>query len=217
MIHRFSLLFLSLWAYYTQGYQLCVVGATSGLGKELVYQASLDKNMSVLALSGTSSPLTVPCRVNSFEEIKKQPPFHNPNVVRDIYWNDLSSYDYKSIVFTTSGGPFKDDYSDQLMAKIIPNLPDSCKHLVLISAYGVGNSLNNKEVGINIMNNWYLKDVYRAKNSQEELIHLKLFKEKYPHLKTTILRPKALSYGETFLKSITRQSLANEVLEVIKS
>ena len=73
-------------------------------------------------------------------------------------WNDLSSYDYKSIVFTTSGGPFKDDYSDQLMAKIIPNLPDSCKHLVLISAYGVGNSLNNKEVGINIMNNWYLKD-----------------------------------------------------------
>ena len=138
-------------------------------------------------------------------------------MVRDIYWNDLTSYNYKSIVFTTSGGPFKDDYSDQLMAKIMPNLPESCKHLVLISAYGVGNSLNNKEVGINIMNNWYLKDVYRAKNSQEELLHLKMFKEKYPHLKTTILRPKALSYGETLLKSITRQSLAHEVLEVIKN
>jgi hypothetical protein len=217
MIHRLSLVCLSILGNVARGYQICVVGATSGLGKELVYQAALDKNMSVLALSGTSSPLTVPCRVNSFEEFKKQPPFHNPNVVRDIYWNDLTSYSYKSIVFTTSSGPFKDDYSDKLMAKIMPDLPESCKHLVLISAYGVGNTLNKNEVGINIMNNWYLKDVYRAKNSQEELLHLKMFKEKYPQLKTTILRPKALSYGETILKSITRQSLAHEVLEVIKN
>ena len=86
---------------FLQAYQLCVIGATSGLGRELVYQAALDKNMSVLALSGSSKPLCLPCRVNSFEELQSQPPFHNPNVERGNYWKDLSYYDYEHRIMIT--------------------------------------------------------------------------------------------------------------------
>ena len=39
------------------------VGASSGLGKELVYQTSLDRNKTVLALT-TGSVIRTPCRVN---------------------------------------------------------------------------------------------------------------------------------------------------------
>lgn len=208
-----SVLSLLPFLYGIQGYQLCVVGATSGLGRELVYQAALDKNMSVLALSGTSKPLTLPCRKNSFQENKNLPPFINPNVERGNYWEDLSHCDYENIVFTTSAMPFKDDYSDLLLSKIIQNLPPSCKHLILISAYGVGDSLKTNEIGINVMNKWYLKDVYRSKNNQEELLNLKIFKTKYPDLKMSIYRPKALSYGATMLSSISRQKLAEDILD----
>ena len=214
MTHRiFHILFCISNFAYTYAYQLCVVGATSGLGRELVYQAALDKNMSVLALSGSSSPLTIPCRSNSFQESESLPPFQNPNVVRDNYWNDLSSYDYEKVVFTTGASPFKEDYSDKLMSKILTDLPPSCKNLVLISAYGVGDSLKPDEFGINAMNSWYLKDVYRAKNAQEEMLGLNMFKKKYPNLKINIMRPRALSYGETFLKSVSRKQFAQYVLE----
>jgi len=199
----------------TQGYRLCVVGATSGLGRELVYQAALDKNMSVLALSGTSKPLTLPCRINSFSENKNMPPFINPNVERGNYWKDLRCNDYEHVIFTTSASPFKDDYSDVLMSKIMQDLPPSCKHVILVSAYGVGDSLKTNEFGINVMNKWYLKDVYRAKNNQEELLNLKIFKTKYPDLKMSIYRPKALSYGATMLSSISRQKLAEDILNDI--
>ena len=213
MMYTWSLILC--FAPFLQAYQLCVIGATSGLGRELVYQAALDKNMSVLALSGSSKPLSLPCRVNSFEELHSQPPFHNPNVERGNYWEDLSSYDYETVVFTTGATAFKDDYSDTLMSKVLTNLPQSCTNLVLVSAHGVGDSLRPKETGINIMSNWYLKDVYRAKNSQEEMLRLKMFKMKYPNLKMTILRPRALSYGATTIPSVTRQSLASDILKEI--
>ena len=210
-----KLLFLFLYGTLSSAYNLCVVGSTSGLGKELVYQSTVDRNMSVLALSGTSKPLTIPCRVNSFEEIKSQPIFNNPNIEKGNYWKCLKDYDYENIVFTTSAKPFKEDYSDRLLVKIMADLPKSCKHLILISAYGVGDSLNENELGINVMNKWYLKDVYRSKNNQENILELDIFKKKYPQLKTTILRPKALSYGKTILSSISRQQLAKDILDKI--
>ena len=165
-----KILFLFLYGTLTRAYNLCVIGSTSGLGKELVYQSTVERNMSVLALSGTSKPLTIPCRENSFEQINSQPIFNNPNVKKDNYWKSLKDYEYENIVFTTSAKPFKEDYSDRLLVKILADLPKSCKHLILISAYGVGDSLNENELGINVMNKWYLKDVYRSKNNQENSI-----------------------------------------------
>ena len=208
----FSFLFLSL---QVDGYKLCVVGASSGLGKELVYQASLNRNNTVLALT-TKPFLTTPCRVNSFNEIMNQPIYITNKVVKENYWKDTSMFNYEHIVFTTNARPFKDDYSDRLMCKIIQNLPESCKTLTLVSAYGVGDSLNKKELGIVAMNNWYLEDVYRAKNEQEKMINYKIFKNKYPHLKTFILRPKALSYGKTLITSTSRQELATSILDQLE-
>ena len=43
--------------------------------------------------------------------------------------------------------------------------------IVLISAYGVGDSLENSNFGIKVMNNWYLKDVYYNKNQQESYLN----------------------------------------------
>ena len=90
------ILFFFTFFQITNAYQLCVVGASSGLGRELVYQGALDRNISVLALTSSSSPIQVPCRVDSFQEIKNQPPFFNPNVQKENYWNSLDDYDYEN-------------------------------------------------------------------------------------------------------------------------
>ena len=208
----YSLLLLSFANLPIHAYKLCVVGASSGLGKELVYQASLNRNNTVLALT-TKPFLTTPCRTNSFNEIRNQPLYLTNKVVKENYWKDLSTFNYEHIVFTTSAKPFKDDYSDRLMCKILQNLPDTCKTLTLVSAYGVGDSLNKNELGIVAMNQWYLDDVYRAKNEQEKMVNYNMFKNKYPNLKTFILRPKALSYGKTLLSSTPRQELADSILD----
>ena len=52
------------------------------------------------------------------------PPFINPNVERGNYWKDLRCNDYEHVIFTTSASPFKDDYSDVLMSKIMQDLPE---------------------------------------------------------------------------------------------
>ena len=49
-----------------QSFNLCVVGASSGLGRELVYQ-SLQENNKVLALT-TKNSILVPYRGDSFQD-----------------------------------------------------------------------------------------------------------------------------------------------------
>ena len=93
-----KILFFICMPIMTNAFKLCVVGSTSGLGRELVYQGAHDKNMSVLALSGSNNVQTIPCRVNSFRDIRNQPPFFNPNVERGNYWQDSSRYDYETLV-----------------------------------------------------------------------------------------------------------------------
>ena len=209
---RLFICFLTFIQVKSLAYNLCVVGASSGLGKELVYQTSLDRNKTVLALT-TGPVIRAPCRVNSFTEIKNQPLYVSKKVTKDNYWNNLSSFDYENIIFTTSAKPFKEDYSDRLMCKILQDLPESCKTVTLVSAHGVGDSLTTKEVGIKVMNDWYLKDVYRVKNEQEKMLNFNMFSVKYPKLKRYIIRPKALSYGKTVLNSVTREDLANRILD----
>lgn len=190
-------------------YNICIVGGSSGLGKELIYQSCVDKDLKVLALTTNFDKITTPCRVNSFTEIKNQPKFSHPNLKLENYWDDLTGLDYDNLIFTTSAKPFEDDYSDKLMNKILHNISGNCKSISLVSAFGVGNSLKKGNLGISAMNAWYLKDVYRAKNKQEEI--LDSYKNK--NIKKKLLyRPKALSYGETLLDSISRKDLADEIL-----
>lgn len=209
-----QILLLCILTTLSDAYKLCVVGATSGLGRELVYQGAYNKNISVLALSGSSKPLTVPCRENSFELNKNSPPFINSNVHRDNYWNNITNYDFENIVFTTSAPPFREDYSDRLMMKIMLELPQSCKHVALISTDCINNkSFKMEDVDSTIIREWYLKDSLRAKIKQERILRLRFLKWKYPELKQTIYRPKTLTYGLSTITSKSRKVLASEILE----
>lgn len=191
-------------------FDLCIVGASSGLGKELVYQGINEKKLDILALT-SKNYITEPYRGNSFNEKETIVPIKNEKLFIQNYWSYVNS-DYSNIIFCTGAKPFEKDYSDKLTEKFLSNLPDSCKSITLISAYGVGDSLYNSNLGIKIMDKLYLKDVYRAKNKQENLVNgINKIDSNVNY--TKIYRPKALSYGETFLDSTSRQSLAEEILE----
>ena len=205
-----KILLLLNFFFLSDAFKICVVGASSGLGKELIYQTVNERGGSVLGLTSENKPITFPCRVNSFNEIKNQEEFKHPDLFKANYWGDISQYNYENVIFTTGAKPFEDDYSDKLMSKILENLPESCKTITLISAFGVGKSLKKSNLGIEVMNAWYLKDAYRAKNEQEKILNgYKTSAKKY------IYRPKALSYGITQIDSTSRKELAETILNQI--
>ena len=194
---------------------LCVVGANSGLGKELIYQATLSRNKTVLGLYSSSANVNIPYRGGGLDEKQEEEqPIETNNLFLNSYWRNPDSLpDYQHIVFCTSAKPFKKDYSDALTEKYIKNLSDKCQTITLISAYGVGNSKQKSSLGIRLMDAFYLKDVYRAKNIQENLIN------NYPYprnaeIKKYIYRPKVLAYGDSpFMQSVSRENFAGEILD----
>ena len=83
----FSIFFILLPYAYSYCYDLCVVGATGWLGKELVYQASVEKNKKVLALTSQSSnTLNIPYRCDGYQEKPNTKQFMNSNIDIDSYW-----------------------------------------------------------------------------------------------------------------------------------
>tara|TARA_Y100001935_G_C17125108_1_gene417703 strand:- start:96 stop:725 length:630 start_codon:yes stop_codon:yes gene_type:complete len=206
-----QLLLLGLYIASTIGaYNLCVIGAGSGLGRELVYQASKDRNKTVLALT-TSDKLYVPFRGEGYNNIEDQEEYISPLVTVDNYWKNIQA-SYESLVICTGGTIFESDYSDKLTLKYLENLPESCKDISIVSAYSVEeNNLEKFSIPFQIMSNVYLKDVYRAKREQERLI--KQYNASVVRKK--IFKPRALSYGSTILPSTTRMDLAEEILDAL--
>tara|TARA_B100001758_G_scaffold171495_2_gene148439 strand:+ start:38766 stop:39359 length:594 start_codon:yes stop_codon:yes gene_type:complete len=191
-------------------HDLCVVGAGGGLGRELVYQAINDRNNTVLALT-TSDKIYKPYRGDTYNDIKEMPEFYSSLLTVDNYWKKMD-YSYKSLVICVGGLPFKVDYSDNLTAKCLENLPNMCKDVSIVSAYSVeDNSLEKFSIPFQIMSNFYLKDVYRSKRNQETIL------KKYSKtiIRKKCYKPRALSYGNTFLPSTTRRDLAKEILDAI--
>ena len=194
----YKILFFFNFINLTNCFNLCIVGAYSELGKELVYQSIEDKNLKVLALT-SNSELLIPSKGDILN--------NNKDLALLNYWEHID-LPYENIIFCTSAKPFEKDYSDVLTAKFLCHLPKECKTIHLVSAFGVGDSLNNANLGIKIMDKLYLKDVYRAKNKQEELLN------NYDgNVEKFIYRPKALSYGDTLLDSTKRQDFAKEILK----
>ena len=206
----FAVLICSL-PIFSKSYKICIVGASSGLGKELIYQSYNKSNIEIIALSNSNKDLEIPYRGDSFQEPRnlQKETFGDSSIIKGNYWENINDFNYDHLILTTSAKPFEKDYSDELTKKFIDNLSCKCKSISLISAYGVGDSLNLYEPGITIMNAWYLKDVYRAKNSQENLLN------QLNDVSIKIYRPKALSYGKTILNSISRQKLAQIILHDI--
>jgi hypothetical protein len=195
---------------FVNGFNLCVVGANSGLGRELIYQ-KLEENEKVLALTNSSRVLRIPYRGGGMNGKKNNLFITSENLQIDCYEN-FNNYNFDNIVFTLGAKPFEIDYSDIITENILNNLDYKVKSITLVSADGVGNSLDDNNFGIKVMNNWYLKDVYRAKNRQEEIV--KHYGKKN-NVKTFILRPKALSYGINMYAARSRETYAREILDNI--
>tara|TARA_B100001093_G_scaffold492364_1_gene533409 strand:+ start:1284 stop:1907 length:624 start_codon:yes stop_codon:yes gene_type:complete len=193
--------------YFVKTFNIAIVGASSNLGKEIIYQGIRDKNLNILGFT-SKSKITLPYRGDTFNNKIIMPEFKNSNLTLENYWKNIQDYKYTHLIFCTSAGPFQKDYSDILIEKFLDNIPKSCKSISLVSAFGVGDSLNEGNIGIEIMNNFYLKDVYRAKNKQE-----KLLKKLDLDIKKIIYRPRALSYGYTNLNSMSRYKFAKIILD----
>lgn len=190
-------------------YTVAVVGAHGGLGRELVDQ-SLQNHWKVKAIVRRNSPVIKPVRSGWLDEDKTiRIPIKNENLCVTSEYNDLS---YDALIFCLSGSPFQKDDSYILVHDICKNLPRRCKKVCLVSAYGVGDSIKNANIGIKVMNSWYLKDAYESKQIQESIVY-----DMPSKVETMILRPKVLSYDKipfNFI-STTRQDLASQILNWI--
>ncbi len=198
--------------YLVNCFNICIIGSSSGLGKEIICQ-SLEKNINVLALTNNPDKIYYPFRGNGLDEnYKLKTLIKNPKLVIDNY-NNNNKYLYENLIFTTGAKPFQNDYSFQLTKKILNQKNPILKNIILISAFGVGETLDQSNLGIKIMNNWYLKDVYEAKNKQEDF--LKNYINQNSNINLIILRPKVLSYGENIYNGKSRQNLAKEIIDTL--
>lgn len=194
----------------SKAFNLCVVGGNSGLGREIIYQG-ISANKKILALSNSSTQIEYPYRGGGLDIKPTNRYIDSDNLQVDTY-NNFNKYQFENIVFTLGGQPFSNDYSDDVTNDIISNTNSKLDGIILVSAYGVGESLKDSNIGIKIMDNLYLRDVYRAKNNQENIISK--YGKKY-NINTFILRPKALSYGQNMYSIKSRQTLAREILEYL--
>lgn len=204
------LLYIPYYMLGIDGYNLCVIGAGGGLGREIVYQASKERNMTVLALT-SDSKIYIPYRGDGYNNMEDQNEYVSSLVKVDNYWNTIRD-DYERLVICTGGTIFEEDYSDTLTKKYLESLSSECKDVSIVSAYSVDkNTLEKFSIPFQIMSNVYLKDVYRAKREQERL--LKTYND--TKIRKRFFKPRALSYGNTVLPSTTRQELAYEILDSI--
>lgn len=194
-------------------YNICIIGGSSGLGRELIYQGLQKPGLSIVALTNNKDKICKPYRGGGLKLDDNNPEIIESNkLTKDIYSNYFK-YDTENLIFTTGSKPFEYDYSDSITKQLLLFNYTNLKNIVLVSADGVGDSLKESNLGIKIMNNWYLKDVYRSKNNQEKII--KDYSMEHPQTRITILRPKVLSYGKNIYKAKSRQQLAFEILEEI--
>ena len=207
-VFKFLLILLNI--NIINGFDLCVLGAGSGLGREIIYQG-LNENKKILALTSNPANIKIPYRGGGLNNKNSNLLLRSPNLKITEY-NDFVNYNFSNIVLTSGAQPFLDDYSDILTKNILNCEKLNLQNIVLISAYGVGNSLNNANPGIKIMNNLYLQDIYRAKNAQEEL--LENYKKNNDEINIKIFRPKALSYGVNLYGAKSREKFAKEILDL---
>tara|TARA_B110000444_G_scaffold254231_1_gene286374 strand:- start:44 stop:694 length:651 start_codon:yes stop_codon:yes gene_type:complete len=209
----FKLLLIFININIINGYDLCVLGASSGLGREIIYQGLNDnnKNNKILALTCNPENIKIPYRGGGLSNKNSNLRLRSLNLEINNYENFVN-YNFSNIVFCSGAKPFSKDYSDIITKNILECETLNLQNIVLISAYGVGNSLPDSNAGIKIMNSLYLQDVYRAKNAQEEL--LENYKKTHIETNIKILRPKALSYGVNLYAAKSRETFAKEILEI---
>ena len=205
-----KLLLILLTLIDTKAFNICVVGGNSGLGRELIYQ-SINNDKKVIALTNKTKSIKYPYRGNGLTKKSVDKLICSKNLEIDTYDNS-KKYEFENIVFTLGAGPLENDYSDIVTKNILKNVNHDLNFIILMSAYGVGDSLKESNIGIKLMDNIYLKDTYRAKNRQEEIV------SKYAKKNSVncfIIRPKGLSYGQNIYSIKSREKQAKEILELL--
>lgn len=194
-------------------YNICIVGGSSGVGRELIYQGIQKKNLNIVALSNNLDKICIPYRGGGLKlKANDNEILESHQLTKDVY-SSYFKYDVENIIFTTGSKPFEHDYSDSITKQLLAFNYSNLKNIILVSADGVGDSLSDSNLGIKIMNNWYLKDVYRSKNNQEKIIQDYCLRN--PQTRSIILRPKVLSYGNNIYNAKSRQQLASEILQTM--
>lgn len=180
-----------------------VVGAHGGLGRELVQQCLIRDVRPVAFTRRPADPIYPPTPYGGLEPVERtnRVPFRNvPTYATDAH--PLPPLD--AIVFCMSGAPFRDDTSTRVVEKFAARLPTTTR-ACLVSAWGVGDSVAESNVGIQLMRSWYLRSTYEAKERQEAVV-VSTFRDHQ------IVRPTVLSYAP-LPTATTRADLAHTILD----
>ena len=174
-----------------------IFGAHGGLGRELVEQSRERAHVPVAFVRRPSEHIYPPVRQGWLDPLEPRtpvPPFRNLTVRSTESVDGASLADLDAAVFVMSGRPFVDDTSDGVVRRACAALPERCSRVCLVSAWGVGGSIASANVGIKVMRGGYLRSVYRAKETQEELV--REWEDACPKRRAAlVLRPKVLSYA----------------------
>ena len=191
-------------------FTVAIAGANGDLGRELVQQ-TLERKWNCLAIT-RDKPLYYPFRGGwlSNDETKLYP-IEDEQLFNVNYTQLPKPYD--ALVITLGKKPFIEDDSHLTCKQLLEKLPDECKKICLVSAHGVGDSINDSNFGIKAMRGWYLKQVYESKRLQENMV------TSIDGVKTVVMRPKVLSYGIIPFNSFhtPREKLADEILNGFQS
>jgi nucleoside-diphosphate-sugar epimerase len=219
VVHFFLLPLLKMLSFLSSqvfGYSIAVAGIRGGLGRELASQA-LSHDMRVIGLvRPTEVTETIRHPVRRGWLSASADDAATAEVIRDtrlsLHALDRPSPNYDALILCMSGQPFDShDTMYESTVSICRLLPRSCKHIVLVSAHGVGESIRQSNVGIKVMRGWYLRETYSSKERQE------MFVAGLEGVTTTILRPRVLSYGHIPFNTIStrRQDLAQQILHSV--
>ena len=191
-------------------FTVAIAGANGDLGRELVQQ-TLERNWNCLAIT-RDKPIYYPFRGGwlSNDETKLYP--IEDDRMTSINYTQLPK-PYNALIISLGNKPFVYDDSHLTCEQLLKTLPGECKNICLVSAYGVGDSINDSNIGIKAMRGWYLKQVYESKCLQEDMVNA------IEDIDTVIIRPKVLSYGTIPFNSIhtSRESLANRILNKVQN
>lgn len=188
-----------------------VLGAQGALGREVVSQC-LDRGWTVYAyVRRPSEPILSPVRRGWLSPdtlaVRASHPIASDRL-RVLDSSEGIEGTETALVSVMSGRPFVDATETvDLFRDACERLDPTTSRVCLVSAYGVGDSIEGANLGIQVMRDWYLHGTYAAKEEQETYLRT-AWNGTY-----VILRPRVLSYEPIPFNSVarTRSSVAHDV------
>lgn len=193
-----------------------VFGAQGGLGRELVQQCRDRGHIPVAYVRDATRDIRPPVRNGWLEETESPVPLPRPFANLDVRTTAQSVDGLDAVVFAMSGKPFVKDTSTVVVRDVCDRLPPRCTKMCLVSAWGVGDTIQHSNLGIKVMKGFYLHSTYSAKAIQETMV--RTWSASLPLRENLIVRPKVLSFSPIPFNTIAtpRQTLAATILDWIE-